>query len=202
MREMAERNDLDPTSGARRSSTGPRHRSSGADGEHHQLDDWRGHFRYSGDRGARARSGRAAGICLLRDCDGVVRHLFRDCRQPRFVHRRTLRVCRSRVRALRRISRRHALFSHRAWRRRGRRECAREFNRARCTVSRKSRDADRRDARRLRLARFDQRPRRARRRWCSHDDHDRETSPVAALHLRRNLLYSTRNSHVAGVARS
>src|SRR5207248_8513048 len=69
------RDDLDPTRGKRRSSTGSRDRNSRADGEHYQFDNRCRDFRDSGNGGDGAWSRCAACIRLLRNRDGVVRDL-------------------------------------------------------------------------------------------------------------------------------
>ena len=75
--------------------------------------------------------------------------MFRDRRQPRFVDRRSLRVCRSGVWALRGIPRRDALFSHGTRRGCWRRERIGKLRRSGGAVPRRSRDADYRDVRGL-----------------------------------------------------
>src|SRR5438552_960600 len=101
---------MDTAGRAHRSSAGPRHWNSSSHCEYRQLDNWCGNFRDPRDSCEGTRLGGATRICLLCDCDGLVRHVFRDCRQPCVINRRPLRVCGSRLRPLRRVPRGHALF--------------------------------------------------------------------------------------------
>ena len=60
-------------------------------------------FCFAGSDVESTRTGGAYSVCLLRNRDGVVRHLFCNCGQPRVADRRPLRVCRSCVWPLRRF---------------------------------------------------------------------------------------------------
>ena len=127
---------VDTAGRAYRSSVGSRHRNSSSDCEHRQLNDRRRYFRYSSHGGERTWPGSTTGFCLLCDCDGVVCDLLCDCRQPRVPDRRTLRLCGSRVRSLRRVSRRDALFLNRTRSGCRRRQRFRQLCCARCSLPR------------------------------------------------------------------
>jgi hypothetical protein len=86
-----------------RARAGPRDRPSCAHRQHRQRDRRRGDLRSPRGSGGQPRRGCATRLRRLRPDHGAHRRRLRDRGQPRLAHRRTLRLRRGRLRAVRRL---------------------------------------------------------------------------------------------------